>query len=162
MLRHELVSFYRSNAGTHEYMIVYSYVNKMFIACVNDERTDFLERATRVDRMANSRGGWATLRMARKMELLKVLESCAYETIDMEMSVEEFEALAKDSEYTGSKQVNRGNAAERWITEELAGQTWVKDSVSFDKQGDVVVNGIDYQVKFENATFTTERAMVRA
>lgn len=162
MLRHELVSFYRSNAGTHNYMIVYSYVNRMFIACIDDKRTDFLERATRVDRMSSKRGGWATLRMARKNELIDVIESCAHEIIDMKMNLDEFEELAKNSQYTGSKQVNRGNAAERWITEELAGQTWVKDSISFDKQGDVVVNGIDYQVKFENATFTTERAMARA
>ena len=33
------------------------------------------------------------------------------------------------------------------------------DSVRFDKGGDININGIEYQIKFENATFTNEKSL---
>ena len=59
---------------------------------------------------------------------------------------------------TGSK-YNRGEIFEK-IETEYAGQTWTKDNVPFYMDGDLTVNGVAYQIKFEKATFTNEKQMM--
>lgn len=50
---------------------------------------------------------------------------------------------------------NKGEAFERIITEKY-GQIWKKDNTRFDKDGDITINDIKYQIKFDNATITKE------
>ena len=44
---------------------------------------------------------------------------------------------------------------------ESFGQVWEKDNVPFTEDGDLTVNGIAYQIKFEKATFTNEKTLAR-
>ena len=44
---------------------------------------------------------------------------------------------------------------------EFYGQTWEKDNVPFTEDGDITVDGIAYQIKFEKATFTNEKTLAR-
>lgn len=153
-MKKQLVDFYTSKAGTHNYIIGFHVGEHVFIAKI--ENPDFME-LTRVSRMSSKRGGWATLRLqpgAVKTALLGKAE-------EIELGYTGLVALGRNHEYTGSKQNNIGTALERYITE-ADGQEWKKDSVSFTEQGDVVIDGIDYQIKWENATLTSERAMARA
>ena len=65
-----------------------------------------------------------------------------------------FEQMFKDSKY------NRGEIFEKMVTE-LNGQEWKKDNVPFTDDGDLTVDGIAYQIKFEKATFTSEKQLAR-
>lgn len=69
-------------------------------------------------------------------------------------SVEYFKALVENSIY------NSGEIFEKLVTESF-GQTWEKDNIPFTQAGDVEVNGVAYQIKFEKATFITEKSLAR-
>ena len=61
--------------------------------------------------------------------------------------------MVKNSKY------NKGEIFEKLMTEHY-GQTWVKDSVPFTKDGDLTVDGVAYQIKYESATFTNEKTLM--
>jgi len=65
------------------------------------------------------------------------------------------ESILIDSKY------NKGEVFERIITETMTTETWVKDSVPFWVQGDVVINGKQIQVKLNGAEMVTEKAINR-
>ena len=54
---------------------------------------------------------------------------------------------------------NRGEIFEKLVTEHF-GQIWEKDTVPFTEAGDIEVDGIAYQIKFEKATFTNEKSLM--
>jgi hypothetical protein len=54
-----------------------------------------------------------------------------------------------------SNKYNKGENAERIVTEKVFGEKWVKDSVPFTDGADVS----HYQIKFQGATFATERQL---
>ena len=53
-----------------------------------------------------------------------------------------------------------GEVFEKMETEK-AGQTWTKDNVPFTIDGDLTVDGIAYQIKYEGATFTNEKTLAK-
>lgn len=69
------------------------------------------------------------------------------------VSVDFFNGMVADSKY------NKGEIFEKLVTEKY-GQKWVKDSVPFTEDGDLTVDGVAYQIKFESATFTNEKALL--
>lgn len=54
---------------------------------------------------------------------------------------------------------NDGWMLECYYRQERAGQTWEPDQVKFWKGPDVVVNGIEYQVKFNTAEYFNEQSI---
>ena len=56
---------------------------------------------------------------------------------------------------------NKGEAFEQWVTE-YYGQTWVKDHIPYYMDGDITVDGIKYQIKWENASLTNENVIRKA
>ena len=65
------------------------------------------------------------------------------------------------NEVHASTKYNRGEVFEMMVTESK-GQTWTKDNVPYTEDGDITVDGIAYQIKFEKATFINEAQMMRA
>lgn len=63
-------------------------------------------------------------------------------------------------ETVAASKYNKGEIFEKIITESF-GQTWEKDTLKFTDGGDVEVDGVAYQVKFEKATFTNEKTLAR-
>lgn len=55
---------------------------------------------------------------------------------------------------------NKGENFER-LVHEYHGQEWVKDTIPFTVCGDIRVNGVEIQIKFDGATFTTEKTLAR-
>ena len=47
------------------------------------------------------------------------------------------------------------------LVHEHFGQTWEKDNKPFTKCGDIQVNGVEIQIKFDGATFTNEKTLAR-
>lgn len=62
-----------------------------------------------------------------------------------------------NSEVANSK-YNSGEIFEKMITESY-GLEWVKDRVPFTEAGDIEVNGVAYQIKFQKATFCNEKTL---
>ena len=44
------------------------------------------------------------------------------------------------------------------VTEKF-GQVWTKNSIPFTECGDININGIEYQIKYQGATFTNEKIL---
>ena len=63
-----------------------------------------------------------------------------------------------NNEYLNSK-YNRGEIFEKLI-HEFFNREWKKDSVPFTADGDITINNISYQIKFENATFCNEKSII--
>lgn len=55
---------------------------------------------------------------------------------------------------------NKGEIFEKLCTENV-GQEWTKDNVPFTCGGDLTVGQTSYQIKFEKATFTNEKTLMR-
>jgi hypothetical protein len=64
-----------------------------------------------------------------------------------------------EEQLTNSK-YNKGEIFEKLITEKN-GQTWEKDSVPFWVKGDININGIEYQIKYDGATFINEKGLAK-
>ena len=55
---------------------------------------------------------------------------------------------------------NKGENFERLVFEHY-GQKWEKDTEPFTKCGDICVDGVEIQIKFDGATFTVEKTLKR-
>ena len=55
---------------------------------------------------------------------------------------------------------NKGEIFEKFITEYF-GQKWEKDNIPFTEAGDIEINGVAYQIKYELASFCSETTLAR-
>ena len=69
------------------------------------------------------------------------------------MTIEEFETIPYK---------NKGHKCEYWLHKAYNLGEYKTDSIRFDKCGDVRINGIEYQVKFENASLTNVNILHKA
>lgn len=67
--------------------------------------------------------------------------------------------LGSAEELTKGK-YNQGENFERVVSIHY-GIEWVKDTVAFTECGDIRVNGVEVQIKFDGATFTNEKTLKR-
>lgn len=139
----QLVRFYNMHAFTHFYMIAFNWQKMVIVAYVTG---DELAKVTMLDKASRGKGNSMRFK-PNKSQKLYMLNNCETFTL---CTVEEVETAFKACKY------NRGEVVERFITE-LFGQTWVKDRIPFTEDGDLTVNGIAYQIKYESATFITEK-----
>lgn len=98
---------------------------------------------------STSKGGYLKyrMRMTAEEKAKLALKSC------MVMTWEEFMAIP---------QSNKGHKCEYWLHKVCNLGEYAPDKEPFDKCGDVTINGIQYQVKFENATLTNINALHNA
>jgi len=144
-----LFSIYERHAYTHNYIMGYTENGKVYMALTTSAVVaDVLTLDTA------SRGAGKSIRYKATSADVRTLKRNALE-IRFLCSAEYLEAVA----HTLGKQVNRGAAFEKLVTEYF-GQTWKKDSVPFTKAGDIEVDGIAYQIKYKNATFANERQLM--
>ena len=81
-------------------------------------------------------------------------------SVRIRATVNELEALLPEAVLLGDesvlKQANKGDALEQYISEEILHEPWVKNSVPFWVAGDLVVDGKQVQVKFNQAQLVNE------
>ena len=53
---------------------------------------------------------------------------------------------------------NKGEMFEKMVTE-YYGQEWTKDCVPFHKAGDINIDGVEVQIKYQNASFCTSNTL---
>jgi len=142
-----MVKFYNMLSYTHFYMVAFNWQNMVTVAYINGDQ---LADITTLDKA--SRGAGKSLRFKpTKAQKTYMINECETFTL---CKVEELEELTNASKY------NKGEIVEKLITE-LFGQTWEKDNIPFTEDGDLTVNGIAYQIKYEKATFINEKQMAR-
>lgn len=135
---------YHKVAFTDKYILVYIVKGTVYFTVCG---RDMVDRVTCLDRA--SRGAGYALRfkpnMAQKIMLMA-------ENATVLCSEKFFNDMVANTKW------NKGEIAEKLVTE-YAGQEWEKDTVPFTMAGDIVWKGFSYQIKFEKATFTNEKAL---
>ena len=145
-IKRTLIEFYNKHAFTHKYILGFRMNGNIYYVIVTDKELDFV---TKLDKA--SRGAGYSLRFKPNKVQKNYLMSLGAEVLCSEEFFNELKLMSK---------YNFGELFEKLITE-LNGQEWTKDNVPFTEDGDLTVDGIAYQLKFEKATFITEAQMMR-
>ena len=146
VMRHKMTSFYKETAFTHHYIFGYAYKKNVYMTITTDE---VLNEVITLDRAGHNEGVAIKFKPNNAQKLM--LMSINNEPICTE---EYLETLTKNSKY------NRGEIFEKIITEKF-GQIWVKDNIPYTEDGDITINGVAYQIKYQRATFLTEKGMIK-
>ena len=138
-----LINRYNAVAFTHEYIWGFIYKKNVYMAITSSDVMPFV---TCLDKA--SRGAGYALRFCpnadQKVALMPNAELLCSETYF--------------NEQVASTKYNKGEIFEKMVTEYF-GQVWEKDNVPFTEDGDITVNGIAYQIKFQKATFCNEKSI---
>lgn len=140
----EMTRAYETLAFTHHYMMGYV-VNHMVYMTIVEGCADYM----RADHASSNRGGAIVLRFKPTAAQKKALMAINAVEICTEA---ELEAQFASCKY------NRGEVFERMLTERF-GQVWVKDKTPFTVDGDLTVDGVAYQIKYQDATFCSEKSL---
>ena len=147
IIRNTLINFYNETSATHNYIVAFNY--KGNIIAVETTSETLFNTGVKLDKAGRGQGYSIRFKPnnSEKVALMtgKTTVLC---------STEYFEATVKASKY------NKGEILEKMVTEYF-GQTWIKDNVPYTEDGDITVDGVKYQIKFEKATFINESQMVR-
>ena len=145
-LFNEMVTFYNRRSFTHNYIIGISFQGNIYMVEIT---SDLLPYILKLDKA--SRGNGYSLRFKPNRAVKTLLMSKGATLL---CSVEMFGELVNASKY------NKGEIFEKLVTE-FYGQEWEKDNVPFTDDGDLTVDGTAYQIKFESASFISEKQMMR-
>lgn len=140
-----LINGYNRHAYTDKYIIGFTYKNVVYYGFTTAET---LDRFLILD-MASRGAGYALKFKPHTDEKLALITACDMKPL---ASKKFFETLVNDSKY------NRGEIFEKLITEHF-NQVWEKDNIPFTKAGDIVINDKHYQIKFEKASFISEKGL---
>ncbi|MCD8210452.1 MAG: hypothetical protein LUC37_02780 [Prevotella sp.] len=140
----EFVEAYSQFSAADSYVLGFCYKHSVYEFICDELDSQYMK----IDHASSKRGGYATLRMRLTTNLKESLIKAGARCVGSD-------SLIKDSKY------NKGETFERLFTEEN-GVKWEKDSLPFWKGGDVEVNGIKYQIKFDGATIATEKNLRKA
>ena len=139
-----LLNAYNATAAATAYIIGFILNNAVYTIYL----PNLPEWLVAMDRESTSHGGVKKLR-------IRMTSIARHRLLNMGASY-----IGTTAEVLASRK-NKGEAFEKWITEK-AGQEWHKDSVPYFKDGDLTVNGIKYQIKFESASLANEKTIQNA
>ena len=138
-----LINRYNAVAYTHRYIWGFEYKGNIYMSMTDNS---IMPHILKLDKA--SRGAGYALRFCptneQKIALLP--------TATIICSKKFFEDIAANSKY------NKGEIFEKMVTEYF-GQNWEKDNIPFTEAGDIEVDGIAYQIKFQKATFCNEKSI---
>jgi hypothetical protein len=141
-----MIDRYNELSFTHNYIYGFAYKKMVYMVHADSSVMPFVLTLDE-----GSRGAGFSLRFKPNNSQKLLLISKGAQILCSQTA---FENIVKDSKY------NRGEIFEKMITERY-GQKWEKDNVPFTEDGDLTVDGIAYQIKFEKATFTSEKQLAR-
>ena len=138
-----LINRYNELAYTHKYIWGFTLNHTVYMAFTDSSVLPFV---TTLDMAGRNQG--FSLRFKpnkeQKMFLMAHAEPLCSEAY--------LEGLFASTKY------NRGEIFEKIVTEHF-GQVWVKDNIPFTEAGDIEIDGIPFQIKFQKATFTNEKTL---
>ena len=147
-LLNNLIDRYNRLAYTHNYIFGFTFKGNVYAVPTTSEVLPYI---LTLDKASSKNGGGYSLRFNPTTEQKVFLLSKGAKVL---CSKEYFDTTVAESKY------NKGEIFEKMMTEKV-GQTWVKDNLPFTKGGDLTVDGMAYQIKFEKATFTNEQTLAR-
>lgn len=140
-----MIDRYNALAYTHNYIFGFTYKHNVYMAVATSK---VLASVLTLD--SASRGAGYSLRFKpnneQKMLLLQHSEVLCSE------------AFLNDE--VANSIYNAGEIFEKMVTERC-GQHWEKDHVPFTEAGDIEINGIAYQIKYQKASFISEKSLAR-
>lgn len=145
-LLNNLINSYNKLSYAHNYIFGFNFKGNLYAVVTTSEVLPYILTLD-----SASRGAGYALRFNPTNEQKVFLLSKGAELI---CSTKFFLETVENSKY------NKGEIFEKLCTENV-GQKWEKDNVPFTDGGDLTVNGIAYQIKFEKATFTNEKTLAR-
>lgn len=138
-----LIDRYNAVAFTHEYIWGFEYKGNIYMAITDSAAMPFVCTLDKA-----SRGAGYALRFCPNAQQKLALMPNA----ELLCSKKFFEETVAASKY------NKGEIFEKMVTEHF-GQVWEKDNIPFTEDGDITVEGIAYQIKFQKATFCNEKSI---
>ena len=141
-----LINGYNQLAYTHEYILGFAYKGVVYAVKAH---ADILPYVLKLDKA--SRGAGYSIRFKPNNAQKLMLIAKGAEVVCTE---EYFNEVVKTCKY------NNGEVFEKMETEKV-GQVWEKDNVPFTIDGDLTVDGIAYQIKYQGATFTNEKTLAK-
>lgn len=142
-LFHSMIKQYNDAAFTHKYIYGFTFKGNVYMAYAD---ADIMPYVCTLDKA--SRGAGYALRFCPTVNQKLVLMPSA----SLVCSEAYFESVCNEYKY------NKGEIFEKIVTEKF-GQVWVKDNVPFTEAGDIEVDGIAYQIKYQKATFCNEKSL---
>jgi hypothetical protein len=144
-LLNDMIHRYNALAYTHNYIFGFSYKGVVYMAHID---TCLLPQLLKLDKA--SRGAGMALRFCPTNDIKVYMLQFAKPLCSTAL----FDDMVSDSKY------NKGEIFEKLVTEAY-GQKWVKDNIPFTEAGDIEVDGHAYQIKYEKATFTNEKSLMK-
>lgn len=142
-----MIKEYDSMSYTHEYIFGFEQNSIIYaIAC----NASVLPIVTKLDK-ASRNGGYSLRFKPNKKQKEFLIANGKMIAITTK---ENFDTLFKSTKY------NRGEIFEKLVNEYF-GKKWKKDNIPFTKSGDIEIQGIAYQIKFNKATFINEQQLAR-
>ena len=142
-LLYSLISRYNELAFTHNYIFGFTYKGNVYMTVTTNEILPFI---LKVDKASRGAGLSLRYKPTNKQKILLL------ENSTLLCSVDYLNDLKENSRY------NFGEIFEKMVHERF-GKNWKKDNVPFTKGGDIEINGKAYQIKFEKATFASEKTL---
>ena len=138
-----LTDQYTALAGAHKYIFGFTMKGVVYMAIVDES---VLPYVIKLDVASRGKGYCLRFRptTAQKMTLMTYATPLCSEAF--------FNSVYASSKY------NKGEIFEKLVTEYF-GQVWHKDSVPFTQCGDINVDGVEYQIKYQNASFIDETTL---
>ena len=138
-----LIDRYEAVAFTPNYIWGFEYKGNIYMAVTDNSALPFVCTLDKA-----SRGAGYALRFCPNAQQKLALMPKA----ELLCSKKFFDETVADSKY------NKGEIFEKMVTEHF-GQEWEKDNVPFTEDGDITVDGVAYQIKFQKATFCNEKSL---
>lgn len=145
-MKKTLIDFYNSKAYTHLYIIGVMYKGKVYMVKTTSAILPYI---LTTDKASGGAGYSLRFKPNNEQRLMVIAEGAT-----VLCSAEYFNAAVDACKY------NRGEVFEKLVTE-YYGQHWEKDKIPFTEAGDLEVDGVAYQIKYEKATFISEAQMAR-
>lgn len=141
-----MINRYNELSYTHNYMFGFYFQGNVYMVETTNEILPYVLKFDKA-----SRGQGYSIRFSPNKQQKAFLLAQGAKLI---CSKAYFDTCVNESKY------NKGEIFEKLITEYFE-QEWEKDNIPFTDGGDLEVNGIAYQLKFEKATFTNEKTLAR-
>ena len=136
-----LLNTYNARSATHDYIFGFTYNGTVYYT---ERQSSSLALFLKLDKASRGKGYCLRFKPTKAQKTALLIGA------QVLCSTEYFAEAVAESKY------NKGEVFEKMLTER-AGQEWHKDNIEFTKQGDLQTNGKDYQLKFEGASFITEK-----
>ena len=142
MKKENAIHYYRKFSGADAYILGFIYKHDLYCITVDE----IMPRFMRVEKSSSKKGGHEKLQFRLNNALKEQLIRKGAEKIGTETDL---------LEITG----NKGVSFERMVYRMNGQEPRPKDSVRFDKGGDININGVEYQIKLDGAQIVEFRTL---